>query len=1151
MEKLFRGTARLVLPLCFTLCGAGIGLAQNTNSGDIRGTVTDATGAVMPGVTVTLDDVDKNVTHTYVTDGAGLYDTGSIVPDHYTVAFTKPGFTTYVRGPITLQVGISTVNGHLTVGATTQTVTVNTDIPLLDTESGSQSTTLTSKTMLQLPQVGADWENFVILLPGTSGSPENSSNALNPGQVASMNGNLPYNSMLADGATTTLPMSQNSDVMVFETVSEVKISDSAFSAQYGIGGAIFNQISKGGTDQFHGVGYEYFQNNALNANPYAFGAKGATVPILRYNNFGFSVGGPILKKRMFFYFNYDKTIDYGGASNGFINIPTAAMQSGDFTGLPTIYDPTTQTVTMTANGPVVTRKSFADEYGNGNKIPASMIDPVAKALQSYYPKPNQTGIVVNGFVQNNYFYNVPSSNPFIKYFGRLDYDVTSHNRITASETSSDNPATYLNQGLCPINCQHGDVSRDNAQISDVWTIRPDLINEARIGFTDQLNFFTPYSINEGFPAKLGWQFAKADVFPNIGLTDEYGFSSSTNAVYKEFVFDPSDVVTLIHGRHVLHFGGEILINRADSTAWGNINAGSMNYTGAYTSSNGTPGASTGGIDYADFLLGQTNNWNAQVTPEFGGRWKSPQAFVQDDIKVRPNLTVNIGLRYEIETGWSEVKGNEAVFDPTIYNSGSQSYGAMWYGTSANQNNLTLINDHSSRKSLQAPVYSIFLPRLGFSYLIRPNMTIRGGFGIYADSWSEDTYGGGMGNAFGSSGNDSDQTSGVCPIVQLSGTGDTPDTVDPGCAAINTTSINSKYLNSPTLPTSRNGQGVTYNQYHTPVPTNYQWNLTVQRELSPNIIAEISYVGNKGTNLQYPGDVNQVPENLLSATDASYIPHTGTPTNPNGTPTATNGLPYPQYQGIGGSFDVATSNYNALQATIQKRFTSGLEFNFNYTWSHFNDEQDSSGWGSREGYQPVQNMYVPHSNYGPSNFDIRNMLKGSVIYQLPVGKGQRFLNNSLILDDIIGGWQASATVNYQSGNPFTVTTAQYNSSFNQSGNYSQYPNTIGDPHSGPHGTIKEWFNNAAFAVPAPATYGNTHRNSLYGPNLDDVNFSLGKNFILWPARGLALQIRADATNVLNHPSFGQPNTNIGPGYISNITGVTVGGRAMQLYGRISF
>jgi hypothetical protein len=1135
------------LALAGLLSGA-VAFAQNTNSGDIRGTVTDQTGAVIPGVTVTVQDVDKAVTRTYTTDGAGLYDTGSIVPDHYLLTFSKTGFRTLVRGPITLTVGIQGLNAQLAIGSAEQKVVVTTNVPLLQTETGAQEDTLTAQTMDQLPQVGADWENFIWLQPGTAGAPENSSTSVAPngGQV-SINGNLPYETYQADGATTTLPMSQNSDVTVFETTAEVKISDNAFSAQYGIGNVVYNQITKGGTDHFHGEGYEYFQNNAMDAVPYAFGTN-ATVPVLRYNNYGFNVGGPVLRRRMFFFFDYDDTIDNGGASIGFTTVPNSALEGGDFTGagLPTLYDPTTQTIQQTGtytyttpNGPYtqtcpcVIRKTFLQEYGS-NAIPGTMIDPVAKAIQAYFPAANTAGTVTSGIAENNFTYNTPSSNPFKKYFGRLDWDITPSNRLTMSETESDNPATYLNQGICPINCQNGDVSRDNAEVSDVWSITPDLINEARMGFTDQLNFFTPYTINLGYPGKLGWQFAKADNFPNIGINDFYGLGSQSNAVYKEFVFDPSDVVSLIHGRQVLHFGGEFLINRADSTAWGNINAGSMNYNGNYTSMNGqtavtlTSGQTySSGIGYADFLLGQTQSWNAGVTPEWGGRWKSPQMFVQDDVKLRPNLTVNLGLRYEIETGWSEVKGNEAAFDPTVVNPANGSLGAMWYGFS----------HANGRTSLQAPKYDIVLPRLGFSWAMRPNTVLRGGFGVYAASWSDDTYGGGMGAAFGSSGNYGDTTNGLCPIVQLDGTGTTPDTTDPGCGtgSLNPTSLDAHYLTAPTTADAFNGQGVTYNEYHTPVPTNYQWSLGVQRQLGLNYVAQVTYVGNHGSNLNYPVDINQVPEDKLGPSDLSSEP-------------------YPLFQGISGSTNNAISNYDALQAVMTRRFNHGLEFEANYTWSHFLDDQDSSGWGSRGGWQNYQNSFSPADNYSNSNFDIRNMVKGYAIYDLPFGRGGLFLNNNTAVDEVIGGWQFAASVVVQGGNPVSITTGNNNSSNNQSGSYTQYANRVGNVKlsGSTKSRLNEWYNLSALAVPAPYTYGNFRRNIVYGPGLSDVNGQLGKTFTLWPERDVQMHIEGEAFNLFNHPSFGQPGNNaIGPGESAQITGVTVGGRTMQLYGKITF
>jgi hypothetical protein len=1092
----------------------GPAYAQSTNAGDIRGTVTDQSGALIPEVTVTVLNVDTGVTKDYVTNQDGLYDTSSVVTGRYQITFTKTGFNRLVRGPVTVQVGFTSLNARLKIGSTAQEVVVTDNVPLLQSESGEQSTTLEAKSMAQLPNVGTDWENFTILLPGTSGTPSSETGGpANPGQFVSANGNLPYNGMLADGSTTTLPSSSNSDVSTFETVAELQVSTSSFSAQYGIGGYIFNQISKGGTDHFHGAVYEYFQNDALNAKGYGFGEQ-ISVPFLRYNNYGGSIGGPILKKKMFFYFNFEKLSNHG-SSNGFLTVPTEAELNGDFTGQPTIYDPTTQVITQTPDGPVVTRQSFADEYGNGNKIPANLIDPVAKAIQSYFPKPNVNGNVSQGAAINNYYYNALNSNPFTKYFGRLDYDITPTNRLTISDTQRDSPSTANQWNTCPIGCSSIDGDSNNSQITDVWNISPSTVNEARVGFTDQLNYFVDSTLNQGFPAKLGWKFAKTDQFPTTNIagnccfgSTEAGFSPAVNAVQKEMVFDLSDVVTLIRGKHILHFGGEVLFYRTDTTTWGNFNAGTFGFTGAYTQS--TVGDSTTGLGYADFLLGQAQSWSALVAPEYGPRAKNPQMFIQDDFKIRPNLTLNLGLRYQIDQGWTEVKNNISAFDPTVINPETGTPGALWYAaTHAN-----------GRKSLQASAFDTVLPRVGFSWLPHPNMTVRGGFGIFAYRWSLDTYGTGMGTAIQFQGNSTDQTNGISPVVTLSSDGtDLP------------------YVGPTTDPAALNGQGVVYNKYHTPVPEIYQWNFAVQREFGANTVAEIAYVASHAHNLSFPVDINQVPEDKLG---------------PNDSPSA---LPYPVYQSISGDTFNGISNYNSLQASISRRFASGLSLNFNYTWSHFLDDQDSSGYGGAAGTQTVQRSYDPAASYGASNFDVRNAFKGRVVYELPFGKGKMFLNKSSLVDSVIGGWQASSTFVLSSGFPFTPTV-DGNNSFSQAGDW--YPNQIGNPKPD-HRSIDQWFDPTAYALPAAGTFGNMRRNSVYSPGIDVVNLSAGKSFALGDR--LNLQIRADTTNAFNHPSFGLPNLTLEPsgdtgansfvGSPTNITTTTVGGRTMQLNARLSF
>jgi Carboxypeptidase regulatory-like domain len=1142
------------LPLFFVMASVA-SFAQSTNAGDIRGTVTDASGALIPGVTVTVSNVDTGVTRTLVTNDAGLYDTDSIVTGSYTVTFSKEGFQKLVRGPITVEVGFTTVNGDLKVGSTAESVTVEADVQLLKTETSEQSTTFTSKSMTQLPQVTQDWENFTILLPGASGCADLNNGSCsqgtnNPGQVVAVNGNLPYSNVIADGASTTLSHSQNANPSTFENVSELQVNTSSFSAQYGIGGIIFNQVTKSGTNKFHGTAYDFIQNDMLTAHPYF--SSGA-IPFLRYNNFGGSIGGPILKNKMFFYFNYDQVVNHGN-NHGYITVPTDANIAGNFTNMNQIFDPTTQTIAYDALGnPYPVRQSFASEYGS-NAIPTTLFDPVAAKFQALAfpttanhpsfltPIPGGQSIGGEGQENNNYYYNQLVSNPAKRYFGRLDWDVKPNNRITISDTQGD----YTYPGLssisnCPLGCQNGYVDNNNAQITDVWNISSTIVNEARFGYTNQMNYFTDSSLGKGYAAQLGWQFPKVDDFPGFETTGTYPYSWLTpgsNSVYKEHVFDPSDVVTMIKGKHILHFGGEVLMYRDNSTAWGNATAGNMAYSGQYTkqytvdptvcgaSANGAACTVPGtGFEYADFLLGYINQWSANQSPEYGARLKSPQFFVQDDFKLRPNLTINLGLRWQINHGWNEVHGNIVNFDPTIINPATNTPGAAWYAsTHAN-----------GRTALEANVYDTFLPRVGFSWAVRPNTTVRGGFGLYAYNWSLDTYGSGMGGAVGASGNYTDPSNGITPAAVLGGNG---NTITPVTGGVSTTPL--PYTSGSTDPTRFNGGSFNnYEQYHTPVPKIYQWNFGVQRSLTTDMVAEVAYVGSHGFNLAFPVDINQVPQSGWAPVDQQN-------------------RPYPQYQGIqtASTRTNAISNYNSLQASITKRMTRGLSLSFNYTWAHFLDDMDSSGWGSRSGQQDYQNAYDPGANYSNSNFDVRHAFKGYVVYELPFGRGRQFLNNSTPLDLIVGGWQVSGTVVLQTGQPFSV----YGDQANWSLAGTQFPNRIpGVPLYVSNKGIDGWFNPAAFSKPADGTWGDVRRNFLYGPGMNVFNMSMAKSFAL-PWEGVRIEFRADAANIFNHKSLGIPGgRNLGSAagvdepYTSanTISTVTTGARNMQLMFRVSF
>jgi len=1102
-------------------------LAQNSNSGVIRGTAADATGAVIPGVTVTVLDVDKGVATTYVTDGAGLFDTGSIVTDHYTISFTKEGFDTYVRGPVTLNVETLTINGILKVGAASETVRVTTDVPLLETESGTQATTMSEQEMQDLPNF-ASWENFTTLMPGATGTSAPGANGgMAPGQTASVNGNSVFYNVLGDGVTMSLPSNGNSYDYNFDTLQEVQMVTSNPSAQYENGGAIYNQISKGGGSTYHGDLFDYFQNSYLNAATYAFGQ--GYVPVLRANYYGGSFGGPVplgaVRKKLFFFFNYDRQQYYGGANSGFVTVPTTAMLGGDFTGQPTIYDPTTQIIDAQGN---LVRQSFASEYGNGNKIPSGMIDSVALAMQKYFPPANVTNpSVTDGITTNNYFYDWASNSPSWGYFWRGDYDITPKNRLTATEFYNASSSPSLGINICPIDCYTANGNGLTGQLSDVWTFSANMVNEFRFGISDQNNLYIPESVNQGFPAKLGLQFAKANLFPEVNINGACCFGGnmapSSNAIQHQLLFEPSDVLTMIKGRHVLHFGGEFLDQEINTTFWGNIDAGSETYTGVYT--NSTQGDATTGLPYADFLLGQVNSWSAANTPEFYPRMKTVQLFAQDDFKLRPNLTINAGIRWEGWNGMYDAHGNERSWDPTVVNPGADpqtgnanELGAMWFGsTHAN-----------GRTKVIAPIWNTFLPRFGVSWQPESKTVIRAGFGLYAYNYNEgpSAYNE-LGSEQGSSGNEGDNTNGILPVVILNQDGSVNDQ---GAAG---QSINAAYQQAPTTPDALNGQNVNFASYHEPLTKIWQYNFEIQRSLGTNMAAKVAYVGSHGFDQLFGVDLNQIPESELG---------------PNDTSPPTDFRPFPNFQSIGGNKLIGISNYNALQATVEKRLSSGLQFNFNYTWSKFLNETDACAWNCP--YGTAQNLSDVRADYGPAAFDVRSMFKGRIIYKLPVGRGQMFLNNSAIADEVLGGWQTSATIQWQTGNPFTVVTAN-NNDYSQSG--SQYPNVVPgvNPYAGARqiGPSSNWFNEAAFSQPNPGTYGNSGRDTLRAPGYSDINFSLGKNFTIW--RESKFQIRIDASNVLNHPSFGQPNASWGPGQISSISSVTVGGRNVQILGKFSF
>src|SRR5580692_3424468 len=1174
---------RLTLAVCFLAFAVDLSFAQSTNSGDIRGVVLDVTGAAVPGVTVTVVDTDTGETREFTTNESGIYDTVSLRPGTYTVTFSKPGFKKVTHGPVVLQVNVIAVDATLDVGRVTEVITVaDTGAPLLQTETSHIGAIQEAEVLEKLPQIGSgitgnDWANFNILLPGASGSPtapmSEGSGSYNAGDAVSINGNLPnYANYLQDGGVVQLPVSNNVDNTLFSAIQEVQITTSSFSAQYGIGGAVFNQITKSGTNSFHGSAYEYWQNSALNAKPF-FGIPNSSggftpqpVGYLRYDEYGGTIGGPIIKKKVFVFFAVDKIYNNGAASATLGTVPTLAERgmgtanpgAYDFTGVSTLYDP------LSCGTPGCTRTSFAAENTGSlagiNAIPANRIDPVAAKILAakFYPAPNAG---IPGALTNNFSTVLPTPNPNLRFFGRLDYDLSPKNRVSFSISQKNNPGVNKYGPFpCPQNCFSGDIDGYNAQITETWTISPSMVNEFRMAYTKQGNWFVPQTLGFNNTTALGLQYAKADVIPQINIGGP-GLCCSqvapgTNAVYIENLYDPSDTLTLVKGKHILHFGVEVLMGQGNTTPWGNVTAGNFTFTGNYTAQN-LAAAGTTGTGLADFLLGDVQKWSATNQGVSYARLKSPQLYVQDDYKLRPNFTLNLGLRYVATTGFTEINNNLGGFDPNLTLVCSVDSQGKPCGSLNGQLGSLWFAPQDNRTSLQKPIYDIFLPRVGFAWSVLNDTVVRGGFGMYSYNFSQDDYGNGIG--FGalntSSGNASDpnQGTGPAPLIALSSSAATAATV------LNyvTGSPNAKNVSQYLNVTSPSNQ--TYVPYNVPVGRINEWQLSVENQFANNFLASLAYVGSHGSNLQFNTDVNQI----LSPTGIAASAAAGKAIQAD--------RPFPAWGQLNGYNYNALSNYNALQAAVTKRYSNGLLFSFNYVWSHFLDDQDSGGWGSRGGTQYWQIGNNPGANYGNSNFDIPSAFKGYASYELPFGKGKMYLSDANALANAaVGGWRIAGTVVAQSGTPFTVVNnTNLNSTItgcqvggtatggDVNNGCNWFPNVVGNVHVANPGP-NEWFNTAAFVNASPAgafAFGNEGRNSLRGPRLTVFNFSLAKNFSF--GERVRLELRSDWVNIFNHPSFNTPGQSLGGanfGEINNATlgnGVAVAPRSGQLSAKVTF
>jgi hypothetical protein len=1086
-----------LLVLLVTGLAATLAFGQNANTGEIKGTVVDTTGAVVRGAKVTITNVGTGLRIASSTNSDGIYDAPSVPTGSYTITFAKTGFKNFVREGVTLEIQTIAVDATLQVGNASEQVVVSAETPLVETETTDQHLDLSTQAIEAAPIVGTDWRAEMIqLIPGVNNG---GGTGTASGQDIGVNGTQQYNvNFLVDGSSATAPRDFNGSnfILPLDAMEEVSVNSSNAPAQYGGGLTTINVISKSGTNHWHGSVYEYIQNTALNARGFGDAAPAAK-SVEHWNTYGFSVGGPVIKNKLFFFFNYQRN---PASTPTFANYtyPTAAMEAGDFYGVTgatgPAFDPTTGVLLGT-------------------------YDPVASKLQTYFPSATARGWIAGCpgpanvsastpqtcATVNNFVFTGSSPSTDTWYTGRADYNISSKQRVSFSFNYFPTTSSYVPEDpLYPDDAtsyQEGKTDNLTSQFSYLFTISPTLLNEFRVSASRELDKYVPPSFGKNDPTTIGLEpaygsNAPANVFPKITIDQGAGVgciaegagcseNGNIDATLGEGIYTVSDVLTLIRGKHTIKVGGEYDRFYQNYTNWGDISSGNFEFDGSVT-----------GIPYADFLAGDVYGWYVyEYDPTSAHMWNS-SLFGSDDIKVSSHLTLNLGLRWQMQSGWGVNRNLFGTYDPYLPNSadGGAYTGGILFGGQSDPKFLS-----GTMTTIQNADRKEFAPRIGVAWSPRNKWSIRASYGIFdAPRDAENYTDGALGLGF--------NPHNVGNGGYVYGSSPWPLAVGPPAGTVVFPTVQT--LSS----TISNFSGVEY--YPRNIPTTYvgQLLLSVQHEFAGGVLLDTSYVYTRGRNLVFSTDTDQAPVSALGCTGYNC------------------GNPNPVFNYINAQIYDGWSNYNALQVRLQKRLSYGLSAQLNYAWSKSLDTGTGSGHGST--IDIYQNAYSPAANYGRSDFNATNTLVGQIVYELPFGSGRQFALHGP-LNQIAGGWRISSIFQWHGGSPFTPVIQNSVAggidpglapSTSESGtNNYLFPQLVGDPKVS-HPTIHEWFNPAAYANPAYGTFGNNGRNTLIGPGFANVDISLAKEFPIHEA--IRLEIRADANNAFNHTNYNNPDANVG-------------------------
>lgn len=1100
----------LRLALLFTALASMV-WAQNSSS--VTGSITDKSGAAVAAAKVTVQNLDTQITRDVITDDNGIFTIILLPPGRYKVNASKSGFK-----PVFQDIGLEVnqtarFDFQLEVGSVSESVEVRASNPLIESDSSSIGQVVEQRQVADLPLNGRNFVQLATLGPGVTGVGFGARSTimsgtrpddLRPGSEIFANGNREgSNNFLWDGIDNnerlTLSIVLRPSV---EAVREFKIQTSLFTADQGRNsGATVNIITKSGSNQFHGSAYDFLRNDKTDARNFFSPVK----PILRQNQFGASLGGPIIKNKLFFFGNYEGY--RRSQQRTFVNtVPTDEMRVGNFSGVRDIFDP----ATLRADPTVATgfsRTPFANR-----QIPRDRFDPIMLKMLNAYPLAQRPGLV------NNHVTNPGEKQRWDQGDLRADWNWNEKNtvfgRYSRQDTVTTRPSTFAPVTLAGISAPvslgnedtfagSSDLHAYHSVVNWVRTLTPTFIMEARMGFNRfALNFLQEGAapgaqLGEKLGVRGSNQGPNSDGIPifSPGGYTGIGQTRSLPIIRIENTYHPGVNFTNLRGRHTVKFGAD-LRRRQVTQYQTNRGNGRFNFGRTFTDNPNNAGAT--GDAMAGLILGTANFIEQDFTLFAPGIriWES-NFFFQDDWRVNTRLAINFGVRYEYDTPSTEVTNRWTNYDVVQ---------AKLLISGFNTDSRTGVNGDKNN----------WAPRLGFAYKLRAGTILRGGAGIFY-------------NPAGSE------------AVMLRRHRQLP------FGPINTVDINQFVANPrrvsdglPPIP-NLNFAAAVANPVGSflSVDPNFrsgiaqQYNLQIQHQLPKELVFKVGYVGNMGRRLENVYNFNQP------------IPGPGAP--------APRRPLFAQAPGIVNvDFNVSDglSSYHSLQSTIERRFSSGVGFLLAYTWAHSIDNVGNQFGGADNGPLP-QDRRFRNADRGTSGHDIAHRMVYSMNYELPFGKGRKFKTGSGLLDNIVGGWDTNLIVAAQTGLPFTPVLANSVSNAGGSRPDRYKSGTLDNP------TIAKWYDTsfgtaasgAAFGAPAVFTFGNSARNILRGPGRTNVDFSIFKNFMI--TENWKLQFRTEMFNLLNHTQFDLPNSNVGSPSAGIIAGIVGTPRQIQFALRLSF